>query len=111
MTPTVTRRRTSGPRVLLVAALSAAGLCAVSIVTVDGPLALRLSRLSPEIVGRIQAAVSVVEVAFAFPISPYLYSGLLVLGGHPAGADSFRSHPALRRGRNESISHFISRAD
>jgi len=68
-------------RALLVAALAAGASCVVAIVAVDGPLAVALRSLAPEVERGIQSFVGVCELVFAFGISPYLYGGLLLVAG------------------------------
>lgn len=53
----------------------------IAIVAVDGPLAVALSSLAPEVTRVIQSFVGVCELLFAFGVSPYLYGGLLVVAG------------------------------
>ena len=66
---------------LPLAALAASIACGIAIVTLDGPLAVALDSLSPEVRKAIQALVGVCEVLFAFGVSPYLYGALLVAAG------------------------------
>jgi len=68
-------------RVLLVTASAAVALSLVAIFTVDGPLAVALSSLSSNSRRAVQSFVSVVEVLFAFGVSPYLYGAMLVIAG------------------------------
>ncbi|MBI4909999.1 MAG: phosphatase PAP2 family protein [Acidobacteria bacterium] len=66
---------------LLLCALTASLLCALSIVAIDGPLATALSSVSPDTRRAIQQGVGVIEVLFGFRVSSYLYGGLLIMAG------------------------------
>ncbi len=68
-------------RVLGWSAGGAAVLTAVAIFTVDGPVAVTAAGLSADTRRLIQAAVHLVEVAFAFGWSPYLYGVLVIAAG------------------------------
>jgi membrane-associated phospholipid phosphatase len=66
---------------LIPTALAAAILCVLSIAVIDGPLAIRVASISPEIKQLIRQATHAVEILFGFPVSSYLYGVLLILGG------------------------------
>ena len=67
-------------------ALTAAALAVLSILTLDGPLAVALSSIPAEARRAIEHGVSVCEWLFGFRVSPYLYGGLLVFAGIVAKA-------------------------
>jgi membrane-associated phospholipid phosphatase len=68
-------------RILLRAAAIAMALVLVSIVVLDGLLAVALSSLPNDYERAIDRGVAVCEVLFAFPISPYLYGTLILIAG------------------------------
>ena len=65
----------------MISAVAAAALCVICIVAVDGPLALAVSAVSPDVQETIRTATRASEVVFGFRISPYLYGLLLVAAG------------------------------
>jgi len=75
-----------GPRphhrgLLLLAAVTAAALCLLSIAFIDGPLAIALSSVPRDSARIIQRIVGMFEVSFAFAISPYLYGAVVIVAG------------------------------
>ena len=56
-------------------------LSLVAVFTVDGALTVALASLSSDSRRVIQSFVSVLELLFAFGVSPYLYGALLVIAG------------------------------
>ena len=71
----------SPSRALMSAALAAAILCVLSVVALDGRLAIGIASLSLETRQLIRQATHAVEILFGFPVSPYLYGLLLIVGG------------------------------
>lgn len=61
--------------------MTAAALCALSVAAIDGPLAIALSSVSPDIKRWIHQGVSLCEVLFGFRVSPFLFGGLLIVAG------------------------------
>jgi membrane-associated phospholipid phosphatase len=68
-------------RVLLVTGCSALALSIAAVFTADGPVAVAVAALPSEVKVVSRTFVSVLEVLFAFGVSPYLYGALLVIGG------------------------------
>ncbi|MCC6862779.1 MAG: phosphatase PAP2 family protein [Bryobacterales bacterium] len=72
---------TTDQAILLRSALIAAGLALVSILVLDGPLAVTLSAVPDEARRAINQGVMAFEWLFGFRVSVYLYGGVLVLAG------------------------------
>lgn len=68
-------------RFLIASAGAAAALSLLSIFLVDGPVAIAMSAASPGFVHAVRAATHVFEVAFGYPVTPYLWGLVLLLGG------------------------------
>jgi membrane-associated phospholipid phosphatase len=72
--------------ILVRTALTAAALVLLSILVLDGPLALTFSSVPDGAKKAISEGVRACEWLFGFRVSPYLYGGLLVLAGIAAKA-------------------------
>lgn len=68
-------------RFLLLSALTATVLCALSIALWDGPIAVAASSLTAESRLLVQKFMSACEILFGFGVSRYLYGVLLVTAG------------------------------
>jgi membrane-associated phospholipid phosphatase len=69
--------------------LVAAGLALLSILLLDGPLAVALSSVPADARRGINQGVIACEWLFGFRVSPYLYGGLLILAGIVAMARKY----------------------
>jgi membrane-associated phospholipid phosphatase len=67
--------------VLVRSALAAAAFTVLSILVLDGPIAIALSSVPPEIKHALAQGLRACEWLFGFRITPYLYGGLLVFAG------------------------------
>jgi membrane-associated phospholipid phosphatase len=76
---------------LVRAALAASAFASLSIVVLDGSLAMALSYLPAGAKHAINEGVRMCEWLFGFRISPYLYGGLLILAGVLAKASKHRT--------------------
>jgi membrane-associated phospholipid phosphatase len=77
---------TTHERMLVRSALVAFALVPISILALDGPLAMKMSSLPTEARRAITQGVVLCEWLFGFRVSPYLYGGLLILAGAVAKA-------------------------
>lgn len=88
-------------------ALISAGLVLLSILAIDGPLALTLSSVPAEAERAINQGVIAFEWLFGFRVSIYLYGGLLVLTGMVAHA--WKSKPVGRSLLFIGLTHVTAR--